>query len=69
MLVRFEYVTDDAVYLDGLLIDGITIPELDFSDVRTILRLRTGKPKDSAGPAEMLAQGFIVQVVTSTPER
>ncbi len=30
VLVRFEYVTDDAVYLDGLLIDDLSIPELDL---------------------------------------
>ena len=66
VLVRFEYVTDDAVYLDGLLIDDISIPELDFSDVGD---------SDSGWQAEgfsragaMLAQGFIVQVITSTPE-
>ena len=32
MLIRFEYVTDDAVYLDGLLLDDIGIPELAFLD-------------------------------------
>ena len=31
-LVRFEYVTDDAVYLDGLLIDDLSVPELGYSD-------------------------------------
>ena len=30
VLLRFEYVTDDAVYLDGLLIDDLSIPELDL---------------------------------------
>ncbi len=32
VLVRFEYVTDDAVYLDGLLIDDLGVPELNYSD-------------------------------------
>ena len=32
VLVRFEYVTDDAVYLDGLLIDDLSVPELDYRD-------------------------------------
>ncbi len=32
VLVRFEYVTDDAVYLDGLLIDDLGVPELGYSD-------------------------------------
>jgi len=32
VLVRFEYVTDDTVYLDGFVIDDIEIPELGFFD-------------------------------------
>lgn len=32
VLVRFEYVTDDAVYLDGLFLDDFTVPELGFVD-------------------------------------
>ena len=32
VLVRFEYVTDDAVYLDGLLIDDLSVRELGYSD-------------------------------------
>ena len=32
VLVRFEYVTDDAVYLDGFVIDDISVPELGFFD-------------------------------------
>ena len=31
-LVRFEYVTDDAIYLDGLVIDDISVPEIGFHD-------------------------------------
>ena len=31
VLIRFEYVTDDAVYVDGLLIDDLSIPELDLN--------------------------------------
>ena len=30
VLVRFEYVTDDAVYLDGILVDDLSIPELNL---------------------------------------
>ncbi len=30
--LRFEYITDDAVYLDGLLLDDIAIPEIGFMD-------------------------------------
>ena len=32
VLVRFEYVTDDAVYVDGILIDDLAIRELGFAD-------------------------------------
>ncbi len=32
VLVRFEYITDDAVNLGGILIDDISIPELGFAD-------------------------------------
>jgi hypothetical protein len=30
ILVRFEYITDDALNLNGMLIDDIAIPELDY---------------------------------------
>ena len=63
VLVRFEYVTDDAVYLDGMLIDGVAIPELDSAD---------GKSDWNAEGFSMaghkLAQDFIVQVVTTTED-
>ncbi|MCH8109693.1 MAG: immune inhibitor A [Chloroflexi bacterium] len=32
VLVRFEYVTDDTVYLDGFVIDDIEVPALGFFD-------------------------------------
>ena len=32
MLLRFEYITDDAVYLDGFVVDDISIPELGYAD-------------------------------------
>ena len=65
MLVRFEYVTDDAVYLDGLLIDGIAIPELDFTDTDGA---GSGWQVEGFSRAGVkLAQGFIVQLVTSSP--
>ena len=31
-MVRFEYITDDAVYLDGLVLDDIAVPEIGFFD-------------------------------------
>lgn len=32
VLVRFQYITDDAIYKDGIVIDDIVIPELGFLD-------------------------------------
>ena len=63
VLVRFEYVTDDAVYLDGLLIDGITIPELDLGYVDSGWH---SEGFSKVGPT--LAQSFIVQIVTTEPD-
>ena len=66
VLIRFEYVTDDAVYLDGMLIDGITVPELDFSDIDVAGSSWKAEGFSIAG--QPLPQGFIVQVVASTPD-
>lgn len=61
ILLRFEYITDEAVNLDGWAIDDIAIPELAFFDdaeedrawqVQGFQRLR-----------EPLPQRFIVQVI------
>ena len=65
VLIRFEYVTDDAVYLDGLLIDHISIPELDLefgsdADVWHADGFRhAGQP---------LQQQFIVQIIQTAPD-
>ena len=63
VLVRFEYVTDDAVYLDGMLIDGIAIPELDSADGKS-----DWKAEGFSKAGHKLAQDFIVQVITSTSD-
>ena len=63
-LLRFEYVTDDAVYLDGLLIDDLSIPELDLS-------ISPGDTWHSDGfslAGDSLAQHFIVQIVQTAPD-
>ena len=44
--VSFEYVTDDAVNLDGLCIDDIRVPEIDFFD-------------DAESDAGWQAEGFV----------
>lgn len=45
VLLRFEYITDDGVNLGGILIDDITIPEIDFAD-------------DAETDGDWLANGF-----------
>ena len=45
VLVRFEYITDDAVNLDGIVFDDIAVPEIDYFD-------------DVEGPSDWLAEGF-----------
>ena len=66
VLVRFEYVTDDAVNRSGMLIDDISIPELGYAD----------DVEDGDGGWEaagfvrvdnVLPQRFIVQLVTFGP--
>ncbi len=32
VLIRFEYVTDDGLHMDGWAIDGIAVPEIGFAD-------------------------------------
>ena len=63
VLVRFEYVTDDAVYLDGMLIDGVSIPELGTAGADS-----DWQAEGFSMAGHKLAQDFIVQVVTSTPD-
>ena len=63
VLVRFEYVTDDAVYLDGMLIDGVAIPELDSVNIDS-----DWNAEGFSMAGHKLAQDFIVQVITSTPD-
>ncbi|MDA1188734.1 MAG: immune inhibitor A [Chloroflexi bacterium] len=55
ILVRFEYVTDEAVYLDGLLLNDIAIPELGFFD-------------DAESPAGWHGEGFR-RITTTLPQR
>ena len=61
MLLRFEYITDEGVNLDGFAIDDISIPELGFFD---------GAESDGPWLAEgfrrltsPLTQRFVVQVI------
>ena len=46
VLVRFEYITDEGVNLEGIVIDDIAVPELGFAD-------------DAETDGDWLANGFI----------
>ena len=46
VLVRFEYITDEGVNLEGIMIDDIAVPELGFAD-------------DAEMDSDWLANGFI----------
>ena len=61
VLLRFEYVTDDSVYLDGFVFDDLSIPQIDFFD---------GAETDAGWQARgferienELAQRFLVQII------
>ncbi len=72
VLVRFEYITDDAVNNNGWLVDDISVPELDYSE-----DFEAGDGGwETAGFVRMdniLPQTFVVQVIrqgdTTTVER
>jgi hypothetical protein len=64
ILLRFEYVTDEATVADGLAIDDLTVPEINLRD-----DMETAGAWQSSGflrIAEPLRQQFIVQVVESS---
>ena len=66
VLVRFEYVTDDAVYRDGLLIDKIAISEIGFADNPNDSDAWDAEGFQQAGkPVE---QRFIVSMVRKTAD-
>ncbi len=65
--MRFEYVTDDAVHRQGLALDDIAIPELDFSD-----DAESGGGWEAAGfvrHSNVLPQQFLVQQILLGPGR
>jgi immune inhibitor A len=61
ILLRFEYITDEGVNLDGFAIDDISIPELGFfDDAETDGRWQAEGFLRLTGP---LPQRFVVQVI------
>jgi immune inhibitor A len=65
ILLRFEYITDDAVNHPGFCVDDIAIPELGYVDDTEFYQV-TGEGWEPAGfvrTDNLLEQRFIVQVV------
>jgi immune inhibitor A len=67
VLIRFEYITDDAVNRPGFILDDLAIPEIDyFSDFET-----EGEDWEAAGfirHANILPQRWLVQMILFGPE-
>ena len=67
VLIRFEYITDDAVNRPGLVLDDVSIPEIEYS---------TGFEADEGGwdsagfirHANVLSQRWLLQLVLHGPE-
>jgi immune inhibitor A len=67
VLIRFEYITDDAVNRPGFVLDDVAIPEIEyFSDLE-----EDGDEWDAAGfirHANVLPQRWLVQLILFGPE-
>ena len=61
VLLRFEYITDDAVYLDGFVVDDISIPELGYADDAE--EDRGWEARGFVRTNNILPQEYLVQVV------
>lgn len=74
ILLRFEYITDDAVNHAGLCVDDIAIPELGyFHDADTLAKLSTGSNEQwiaegFIGTDNILPQRFLVQLIELGPD-
>ena len=62
-LVRFEYVTDDAVYRDGFMVADVSVPQLD-DDVDRSQWMSEGFTLARAS----LPQRFVVQIIAIGPD-
>ena len=73
ILLRFEYITDDAVNHAGLCVDDIAIPELGyFHDADTSAKLSTGSNEQWVAEGfirtdNILPQRFLVQLIELGP--
>ncbi len=66
VLVRFEYVTDDTVYLDGFVIDDMAVPELGFFDDAE--QDNGWQPEGFKRIDNVLSQDYFVQVIEVTTD-
>ena len=62
VLIRFEYVTDEAIYRDGFMVADVTIPQLDDGAY-----VDSWNAEGFSMARENLPQRFIVQVITIGP--
>ena len=58
VLIRFEYVTDDAVYRDGFMVADVSIPQLEDESVTS-----GWTAEGFSRPRASLPQRFIVQII------
>jgi hypothetical protein len=72
VLIRFEYITDDAVNRPGFVLDDVAIPEIEyFSDFEEDADQNPGDEWDAAGfirHANVLPQRWMVQLILFGPE-
>ncbi len=61
VLVRFEYITDDTVYLDGFVIDDVAVPEIGFFDDAE--NDRGWQSEGFVRTDNVLSQEYLVQVI------
>ena len=66
VLLRFQYLTDEAINGTGLCVDGIAIPEVDFSDATS--GYGGWQAEGFVRTDNLVAQEYIVQVVEEGDE-
>ena len=70
VLIRFEYITDDAVNRPGFILDDIAIPEIDyFSNFENVEEDKhEWEPAGFIRHANVLPQRWLVQLILFAPE-
>jgi immune inhibitor A len=67
VMIRFEYITDDALNAPGWVLDDITVPELEYAD--DVERDEGGwNAEGFVRTDNAVPQGYVVQLITFGPE-